>query len=424
MGGRGVDSKMARVASQQLEEDISAQSHDSESWSDSELETKGAARGRAKERGQESAEEYDEDAEIDGLDDDGDATTTDGETEERARTLRRRPRTTRGEKNPGAAAPAAVAPSKRKAAGGRGAGNGRGPAKKVPKGTAAAAAAEPVTYARATLSVAQKAYGKGITPVPPSVVQGPLALDGEVKESDLKLDAWPYASFEELYSKCCAVAKDVVKGCDTTNAQLLWCGRTRDCGKPKCGDGDRNLLNTLDDLFRAMEASGRVRKENAAKPRRDRRDQNGVHLVLQLQPHTNTPKAIGDRLVAAGRGGSPRASPRVASQAKSSRSRAAAAAAEEELAVRYFVQPTLRGPLLLDDGTVATVIFDTKVCKAAIKTFGSERMLLLFKNTCTPWLWTNVNETAAAAATACTMALTAAAATTASFSFSCCVSQG
>ena len=104
LGGRGVDSKMARVASQQLEEDISAQSHDSESWSDSELETKGAARGRAKERGQESAEEYDEDAEIDGLDDDGDATTTDGETEERARTLRRRPRTTRGEKNPGAAA--------------------------------------------------------------------------------------------------------------------------------------------------------------------------------------------------------------------------------------------------------------------------------------------------------------------------------
>jgi len=75
LGGRGVDSKMARVASQQLEEDISSQSHDSESWSDSELETKGAARGRAKERAQESAgagaEEYDEDAEIDGLDDDG-----------------------------------------------------------------------------------------------------------------------------------------------------------------------------------------------------------------------------------------------------------------------------------------------------------------------------------------------------------------
>ena len=88
LGGRGTYSMHIEpdiLASQQLEEDL-AENPDSDSWSE------GAARARAKGRGQELAggggKEYDEAAEIGGLDDDEEATTTDGETEERAGVVR------------------------------------------------------------------------------------------------------------------------------------------------------------------------------------------------------------------------------------------------------------------------------------------------------------------------------------------------
>ena len=218
---------------------------------------------------------------------------------------------------------------------------------------AATAPAAPVKCAPATFFVAARSWCKDRVPKS-GPLQGALALDGPVRGNQLSAVAWPHITFQDLYAGLCKEAEDLIPGCDTNGAELMWCGRTTH-GKMKAADGERFPLQSLRHLFDAMKASGRVLKTGNAPLKPSRKDQNGLFFALQLTPENNTQQKRNARLRRSN-------DPAAGSPSRSQRPRSSRGAAShaDEMPIVYVVKTSLRGPLMVADGEITTVMFDNK----------------------------------------------------------------